>query len=128
MYNIKKTISILKNGLNDGSRRFLLKYNEEYVGVLRVRTTKYDKYYNCGELGALYLLDSVKKKGYGKILFKKAISELKDMGYSNMILGCLQDNPSNDFYKHMGGVLVDSKLRKIGDKEYMENIYFYNSL
>lgn len=122
---IKKTISILKNGLNDGSRRFLLKYNEEYVGVLRVRTTKYDKYYNCGELGALYLLDSVKKKGYGKILFKKAISELKDMGYSNMILGCLQDNPSNDFYKHMGGKIVGTSTFTIPNQELVENLYYY---
>ena len=54
---IQKAISNLKDGLNDGSRRFLLKYNDEYVGVLRVRKTKYDNYSQCGELGALYLLD-----------------------------------------------------------------------
>lgn len=33
---IQKAVSNLKNGLNDGSRRFLLKYYNEYVGVLRV--------------------------------------------------------------------------------------------
>ena len=36
---IQKAISNLKEGLNDSSRRFLLKYNDEYVGVLRVRKT-----------------------------------------------------------------------------------------
>ncbi len=76
---IQTAISNLKNGLNDGSRRFLLKYNNEYVGVLRVRETKYDNYRQCGELGALYLLDSVKGKGFGKVLFNKAINELKSM-------------------------------------------------
>lgn len=62
---IQKAILNLKEGLNDSSRRFLLKYNNEYVGVLRVRKTKYDNYSQCGELGALYLLDSVKGKDFG---------------------------------------------------------------
>ena len=50
---IQKAISHLREGLNDSSRRFLLKYNDEYAGVLRVHKTKYDKYSECGELGAL---------------------------------------------------------------------------
>ena len=61
-------------------------------------------------------------------LFYKGKEKMKELGYKTMIIQCLKDNPTNGFYKHMGGVLVDSKLRKIGDKEYMENIYFYNSL
>ena len=30
------------------------------------------------------------------------------------------------FYKHMGALFVDSKPRKVGDKEYMENVYLHN--
>ena len=112
--------------MKDNSRRFLLKYDNEYVGVLRVRKTKYDKYTECGELGALYLLDSVKGKGLGKILFNKAINELKDMDYDKMIIGCLSLNPSNDFYKHMGGKLVDTNpLTLPNGQELMENLYYY---
>lgn len=124
---IQKSISNLKNGLNDDSRRFLLKYNEEYVGVLRVRKTKYDNYRQCGELGALYLLNSVKGMGFGKVLFDKAISELKNMGYDKMIIGCLSENPSNEFYKHMGGKFVDKNPLTLPDgQELVENLYFYN--
>ena len=47
---IQKTISNLIKGLTDGSKRFLLKYNDEYVGILRVRETKYANYRQCGEL------------------------------------------------------------------------------
>ena len=65
----------MKEGLNDSSRRFLLKYNNEYVGVLRVRKTKCDNCSRCGELDTLYSLDSVKGKGFGKVLFNKAINE-----------------------------------------------------
>ena len=123
---IHKAISNLKEVLNDSSRRFLLKYNDEYVGILRVRKTKYDKYSECGELGALYLLDAVKGKGFGKILFNKAISELKEMNYDKMIIGCLSENPSNEFYKHMGGKFVDTNpLTLPNGQELMENLYYY---
>ena len=124
---ILKSISNLKNGLADGSKRFLLKYNDEYVGILRVRKTKYDNYRQCGELGALYLLDSVKGKGLGKILFNKAINELKSMGYNKMIIGCLSDNPSNVFYKHIGGVCIDTnQLVLHNGQKLIENLYYYN--
>ena len=123
---IQKAISNLTEGLKDSSRRFLLKYNDEYVGLLRVRKTKYKKYSECGELGALYLLDSVKGKGLGKILFNKAINELKYMNYDKIIIGCLSENPSNEFYKHMGGKFVDTNpLTLPNGQELMENLYYY---
>ena len=100
----------------------------EYVGVLCVRKSKYDKYKDYGELGALYLLNKVKGKGYGKILFNKAKKELIDMGYSNMINGCLKDNPSNEFYKHMGGILIDTDIFKIPNQDIIENIYIYKNI
>jgi len=124
---IQKTISNLKSSFIDDSKRFLLKYNNEYVGVLRVRKTKYDKYKECGELGALYLLDSVKGEGFGKILFNKAVEELKKKGYNKMILGCIRENPSNEFYKHMGGQFVDTNpLILPNGQELMENLYLYD--
>ena len=124
---IKVTISHLKDRLKDGSERFLLKYNNKYVGILRVRKTKYKKYKDCGELGALYLLASVKGKGFGKILFNKAKDELRNMGYNKMILGCISSNSSNNFYKHMGGNLIDtSPLVLANNQELIENLYLYN--
>lgn len=124
---IKKTISNLKERINDSSKRFLLKYNDEYVGVLRVRETKYEKYKDCGELGALYLLNSVKGKGFGKLLLNKAIDELQKKGYKKMILGCLSENPSNEFYKHVGGKFIDNNpLTLPNGQELTENLYLYN--
>ena len=66
---IGKAIQNLKEGLNDDSRRFLLKVDNEYVGILRVRKTKYEKYSSCGEIGALYLLDNVKTQRFRKNSF-----------------------------------------------------------
>ena len=124
---IEKAISNLKDGLNDGSKRFLLRYNGEYVGLLRVRKTKYENYSQYGELGALYLLDCVKGKGFGKVLFNKAISELKQMGYSKMIIGCLSKNPSNKFYQYMGGHFLETNpLVLPNGQELLENLYYYD--
>ena len=98
----------LNSLLDDGSRRFLLKYNDHYVGILRVRITKYDNYKEYGELGALYLLDSV--KGLGK-----------------MIIGCLSNNPSNEFYKHMGSSFIGTNPITLPNGQLLEeNLYTYD--
>lgn len=124
---IQKAITNLKEGLKDSSKRFLLKYNDEYVGIVRVRETKYDKYKEYGELGTLYLLDCAKGNGFGKILFNKAVEELKRKGYNKMILGCLSENPSNEFYKHIGGKFIDTNpLILPNGQELMENLYLYD--
>ena len=94
---------------------------------MRVRKTKYEKYSECGELGALYLLDRAKGLGLGKILFNKAVSELKDMGYNKMIIGCLEKNPSNNFYIHMNGKFVGKNPLTLPNKqELVENLYYYD--
>jgi GNAT superfamily N-acetyltransferase len=117
----------LNSLLDDGSRRFLLKYNNQYVGILRVRITKYDNYKEYGELGALYLLDGFKGLGFGRILFNKAIEELKDMGYSKMIIGCLSNNPSNEFYKHMGSSFIGTNPITLPNGQLLEeNLYTYD--
>lgn len=123
---IEKTVTNLIDRLSDG-KRFLLKYHDEYVGILRVRKTKYEKYNNCGELGALYLLDKVKGKGFGKILLNYAKEELKSMGYNSMIVGCLQGNKANNFYLHMGGKLIDTNpLTLPNNQELIENLYYFD--
>ena len=118
----------LINNLKDGSLRYLLKVNNEYVGIFRVRKTKYEGYEDYGELGSLYLLNKVKKNGYGKIMFDRAKRELSQMGYDKMIVGCLEENPSNDFYIHMGGVFLKKNPIRIGGQNFFENIYIFEAI
>lgn len=118
----------LINNLKDGSLRYLLKVNNEYVGIFRVRKTKYEGYEDYGELGSLYLLNKVKKNGYGKIMFDRAKRELSQMGYEKMIVGCLEENPSNNFYIHMGGVFFKKNPIRIGEQDFFENIYIFEAI
>ena len=118
----------LTGSLMDGSLRYLLKVNDEYVGIFRVRETKYEGFEDYGELGALYLLNRVKNNGYGRIMFDRAKRELKQMGYDKMIVGCLEGNPSNNFYIHMGGVFLKKNPIRIGGQDLNENIYVFEEI
>ena len=125
---VEKMKAALINNLKDGSLRYLLKVNNEYVGIFRVRETKYEGFEDYGELGALYLLNKVKNNGYGKIMFDRAKRELSRMGYDKMIVGCLEENPSNYFYIHMGGIFVKKNAIRIGKQNLNENIYIFEGI
>ena len=107
-------------------KRFLLYVHEEPVGVVAICNSREEKYPNSGELCSLYLLNKAKKKGYGKILFEKAKQELKNMGFNDMIIYCLKDNPTKTFYEHLGGEFVFEKVKNIGGKDLIENVYYYH--
>ena len=115
--------------VNDPDHFFLLRVEGKPAGVLCVRNPKYEDYQDCGELGAIYLLNEVKGIGYGKVLFEFAKEELKKMGYKKMVNGCIDGNPSNEFYKHMGGKYVDTiKTTLPNNQELNENVYIYESI
>ena len=109
-------------------KRFLLYVNEEPVGIFAVCKSREEKYQNSGELCTLYLLNKAKKKGYGRMLFEKAKHELNNMGFKDMIIYCLKDNPTKNFYEHMNGKLIFEKKRNIGGKELVENVYYYDKI
>lgn len=127
---IERQTERLKQGLNDQTQKaFLLRVDGEVKGVLRVRKSKFNEYPDYGELGAIYLLDDIKGKGFGKILFEKAKEELINMGYNKMINSCFEGNPSNEFYKHMGGKPVGKEEIKIPNGQVLiENIYIYDNI
>ena len=56
--------------------------------------------------------------------------KLKKMGYKKMVNGCIDGNPSNEFYKHMGGKLVKqiSFVVKNYGQELTENVYYYENI
>ena len=123
---INNSIKRMKDNINKPlDKSFLLKANDKYVGMFRVCKTDKD----MGELKSLYLLDEVKHKGYGKILFKRALEEVKKMGFNSMIVGCLSDNTNaNNFYKHMGGVFVSNRDFTILNQTLKENVYLFREI
>lgn len=39
-----------------------------------------------------------------------------------LVIGCLDGNPSNEFYKHLGGKYIGNHLFR---ERYLENIYLF---
>ena len=116
--------------INDPDHFFLLRVDGKAEGILCVRKSKYEDYKDYGELGSIYLLNEVKGKGYGKVLFEYAKEELKKMGHNKMVNGCIKGNPTNEFYKHMGGKLVKQIpfIVKNSGQVLVENVYVYESI
>lgn len=106
-----------------GFRKFLLFVEDKPVGMMSVGPSRLQEFSSLGELCSLYLLNEVKKKGYGKVLFQEAIRQLKEMGYHEIVIGCLALNPSNAFYQHMGAQFVKDRIIRIGEQDLKENIY-----
>lgn len=114
---------------NEFDHKYLLIYNDKPVGMGSCGYSRIDKYPNSGELYSIYLLNEVKDKGLGKKLFNHLVNVLKEIGYKDMVIGCLKDNTkANGFYQHMGGKLVFTRTITIGEQEIEENIYYFERI
>lgn len=80
----------------------------------------------CGEIYALYLKPNCINKGYGSVLFNKAIELLKDDIKNKVIIWCLEKNElGKNFYLKKGCRLDYKKNVLIGTEEYVEEKYIY---
>jgi GNAT superfamily N-acetyltransferase len=106
------------------NHQYVLEVKHAVVGYLNVGKSDDKEYTNCGEIHAIYIINNYKGNGYGKEMINAGINELKSMGFDKMIIGCLVGNPSNEFYKHIGGKFVKSR---VFEKLLMpENVYYFD--
>ena len=123
---VEERIKIGQNNFNKADCfSYVIEDNEKLVGYTSCEKSRDEDYPNSGEISSLYLKKEYKGKGLGKELFKNSENKLKELGFKDYIIGCLDQNPTNEFYKHMGGIYYKSKMIKIGDKEYKENYYYF---
>ena len=54
------------------------------------------------------------------------LEELKSLGFNKMIIACLKGNPTNEFYKHIGGEYIKDGVFKRLDLP--ENIYYFDNI
>lgn len=106
------------------NNQYVLEVDDEVVGFINIGKSYIDGFDGCGELYALYIIGKYKGFGFGKMLLNKAKEELKKMGYDKMVIGCLDKNPSNEFYKHMGGKYVKTHIFEKLNLD--ENLYLFD--
>ena len=108
----------------DNNNALVLEINNKIVGFVNYGKTEDKDYPNCGEIFALYIIKEYQGYGYGRKLVNEAIKELKKMNYDKMLISCLKGNPSNEFYKHIGGKYIkDGIYKRLNLKE---NVYLYD--
>jgi aspartate/methionine/tyrosine aminotransferase/GNAT superfamily N-acetyltransferase len=100
--------------------------DEEVLGYscfyLKDKDNKYDS-----ELVGLYVKESEAGRGIGTSLFKETAKELLLNGKKNLIVWCLSDNEYIlEFYKWLGGKIVETKEEKIGDDHYRQYGFYYD--
>lgn len=110
----------------NNNHQFVLEVDNEFVGFVNVGKTYDEEYENCGEIFALYIIGKYKGFGFGRKLVDTGIKELKALGYNSMLISCLKGNPSNEFYKHIGGKYIkDGLFEKL---ELPENVYYFEDI
>lgn len=122
----ERSINLFNNFDELKNHEFVLEINDEIVGFINVGKSDDSDYLDCGEIYALYIINNYKGQGFGKKMVEVGIGELKNMGYEKMIIGCLEGNKSNEFYKHIGGKFV--KTRIFEKLNLLENVYYFKKI
>ncbi len=118
---INNSAEKLKNSINSQPNYYVLTLQDKIIGWIYY-TLDSDKYENAAEIHSLYVLKEYQGNGYGRLLYNYAIKNIMKKGIKKLIIGCLDGNPSNNFYKHLGGKYIGNDLFR---EKYIENIYLF---
>jgi GNAT superfamily N-acetyltransferase len=72
---------------------------------------------------ALYVLPSHQGQGVGRALLSHIVRELAAAGVGSLEIGCVKENPSCGFYRHLGGVEMGRRPNTV-DNYQTEEILF----
>lgn len=117
----KQSAERLKNSINEQPHYYVLVLQNKIIGWIFF-TLDSDKYESSAEIHSLYILKEYQEKGYGKLLYNYAVEIILKNKIKKVIIGCLNGNPSNNFYKHLGGKYIGNHLFR---ERYLENIYLF---
>lgn len=114
--------SINKVGLNS----LVLTDHGRIIGTASFCKSRWEKYSDYGEVVSIYFLPDYIGKGYGSLLLKKCMEELKQYGFHKVLLWVLEDNHrARKFYEKFGFIYSEVfKDENIGGKDVREVLYF----
>ena len=122
-YRIKRQKEKYKN--NELNTVYVMLDDDRLIGYTSINHSRDEEKNDSGDISSLYLLKEYQGKGLGTKLYNYSLNKLILKGYRDYIISCLDKNETNEFYKKKGGKLYNYKYRKIGDKEYKENFYYF---
>ena len=116
--------------LNDSaSRVYVAEQDDKVVGFASGGRERAGEVGYDGELYALYVLETAQRRGHGRRLVKAVVNGLREMGFVDMIVWVLRDNPTaRRFYERLGGVYIRSQPITIGSASLEEVSYGWKRL
>ncbi len=76
----------------------------------------------------LYVLPTLHRRGIGRQLINFAVIELMKLNKQKLEIGCVVENPSCDFYRHLGGVEVGRRPAKVDDYDTEEILFGWQDI
>ena len=123
---IKKNSDSIKKRIENGTNYYVALEEDTIVGFCSFGKSREEEYKDYGEIYAIYNLEGFKGNGIGRSFFDIAIKYFKEQGFDKFIVKCLVNNPSEEFYKHMGGEIISkTQIEKCGFK-IDENIFVFD--
>jgi len=117
------------NNLNKDEVIFVaINHEEQIVGFCNGGKNRDTDFEYDGEIYAIYLLEEFQGCGIGRQLIKTLVDTIILKGYRSLIVWVLEGNPSEKFYKKLGGQLIGQKNIKIGEDILVELAYGWKSL
>jgi ribosomal protein S18 acetylase RimI-like enzyme len=105
--SIERRTALWRSALADPARAPILRVIEdagEVVGFGSAGRARSAALGAAGEIAAIYLLDRVKRRGFGRALFGELRNTLEAAGYADTGLWVLTGNtPARRFYEALGG-------------------------
>ena len=117
----KESADKLRESVDRQPNYYVLMLDKQLIGWVYF-TLESDHETDAAEIHSLYVLKEYQKRGYGKQLYEYAIQKIREEGRKKVVIGCLEKNPSNQFYQHLGGKYIGNHLFR--DK-YIENLYLF---
>ncbi|GAA0070075.1 GNAT family N-acetyltransferase [Clostridium sardiniense] len=122
--NLKYLAKEIREDIEKNNNFIVASIENTIIGFCNYGKSRNESFMDSGEINALYVLHGFQGEGLGEDLFLAGAKELKHLGYSSVIINCLQGNPSIEFYKHMGGNVVSERKDTIKSTVITEDIIY----
>lgn len=122
----EEDLEVKKKEVVDGKSNYIVALDgEKIIGMLKYANADGEENKDTAEIKALYILQEYQKHGIGKKMVNMATKEMAKENYKNMIIGCMVENPANEFYEKIGGIHIGKRDFVLDNRSYKENVYFY---
>lgn len=125
----KNSINIIKEKFENKENFYkVVSIDNKIVGFVSYGKNRDIEADNSGEVYAIYILEEFHKKGLGKKMISYVKNDLKEKGYTSLVIWTLEENPNKKFYEKLGGKEFSNRQIDIFGQKLKEIGYLYENI